>query len=107
MAGHIAPPWSDFRGGKGVATSAGACLAAFPVYFPIDAAVALAGASRAQRAERATQFSCGVWIAATVVWWWRRLPHAWGVRPGPALTSFATVTSAMILTKFRAGQRPK
>ena len=41
IAGHIFPVWSGFRGGKGVATSAGACLAVFPAYFPINLAVAL------------------------------------------------------------------
>ena len=44
IAGHIVPVWNGFRGGKGVATSAGACLAVFPVYFPLDASVAAAGA---------------------------------------------------------------
>ena len=46
IAGHIFPVWSGFRGGKGVATSAGACLAVFPAYFPIDMLVA--GAERAE-----------------------------------------------------------
>lgn len=37
IAGHIVPVWSGGRGGKGVATSAGACLSVFPAYLPIDA----------------------------------------------------------------------
>ncbi len=45
IAGHIAPVWNGFRGGKGVATSAGACLAVFPAYFPIDAGVAALSAA--------------------------------------------------------------
>ena len=104
IAGHIAPVWSGFRGGKGVATSAGACLAVFPAYFPIDAAVAAATAVTAQQAERSIQVSCAVWTAAAVLWWRRRLPNGWGPAPGPALAGFAAVSSAMILAKFRASR---
>lgn len=104
IAGHIVPVWSRFRGGKGVATSAGACLAVFPAYFPVDAAVAVAAAATSQRAERSIQLSCGAWVLATLAWWRWRLPNAWGPRPGPALTGFAAVSSAMILARFRAGR---
>lgn len=105
IAGHIAPVWSGFRGGKGVATSAGACLAVFPAYFPIDAAVAGAAAVTAQQAERTIQVSSAIWTAAAVLWWRRRLPNAWGPEPGPALAGFAAVSSAMILAKFRAARQ--
>ena len=105
IAGHIAPVWSRFQGGKGVATSAGACLAVFPAYFPVDAAVAVTAAATSQRAERSIQLSCTAWVLATVVWWRWKLPNAWGPRPGPELTGFAAVSSAMILVKFRAARR--
>ena len=105
IAGHIAPVWNGFRGGKGVATSAGACLAVFPAYFPIDAAVAAASAAASQQAERSIQVSCAVWTTAAVVWWRRGLPNAWGPTPGPGLPLFAAASSAMILAKFRAARR--
>ena len=100
IAGHIFPLWSGFRGGKGVATSAGACLAVFPLYFPIDLAVAAVGAVAAKKAERATQISGAVWIAAAVLWWRSDLPNAWGPKPGVGLVAFAAVSTAMILGKF-------
>ncbi len=105
IAGHIAPVWNGFRGGKGVATSAGACLAVFPAYFPIDAAVAATSAAASQQAERSIQVSCAVWITAAVVWWRRGLPNAWGPTPGPGLPLFAAASSAMILAKFRAARK--
>lgn len=105
IAGHIAPVWSGFRGGKGVATSAGACLAVFPAYFPIDALVAATSAAASQRTERSIQVSCAVWTASAVLWWRRGLPNAWGPAPGPGLPLFAAASSAMILAKFRAAQK--
>jgi glycerol-3-phosphate acyltransferase PlsY len=105
IAGHIAPLWNGFRGGKGVATSAGACLAVFPAYFPIDAAVAAISAAASQQAERSIQVSCAVWTTAAIVWWRRGLPNGWGPPPGPGLPLFTAVSSAMILAKFRAARR--
>ena len=107
IGGHIVPAWSRGRGGKGVATSAGACLSVFPAYFPIDAVVAVAGAARTRSAERATQVSCAAWVIASFAWWWRKLPNAWGPPPGPGLPVFAAFGSAMILTKFRVTRRPE
>jgi len=105
IAGHIAPPWSGFRGGKGVATSAGACLAVFPAYFPIDLGVAAIGAAAARRAERATQISGAVWVVAAVVWWVADLPNAWGPDPSWGLAAFSAVSTVMILGKFAHSRR--
>lgn len=105
IAGHIAPVWNGFRGGKGVATSAGACLAVFPAYFPVDAAVAAVGVVASQRAEQSIQVSAAVWTAAAVLWWRRQWPNAWGPAPTAALPAFAAVSSAMILAKFRAARK--
>ncbi len=106
VAGHIVPVWSRFRGGKGVATSAGACLAVFPAYFLIDLLVAAIGALAARRAERATQLSGIVWTAAALVWWRASLANGWGPDPSFGLLAFAAVSTVMILTKF-ALARPK
>jgi glycerol-3-phosphate acyltransferase PlsY len=105
IAGHIVPVWSGGRGGKGVATSAGASLAVFPVYFPIDAAVAAATAAAGHNAERAIMASSTVWVLAALLWWRRRLPNAWGPAPTVGLPLFAIAGSAMIVAKFRAARR--
>lgn len=105
VGGHIAPVWSRGRGGKGVATSAGACIAVFPAYFPVDAAVAALAASSQLAAERTTRVSCTAWVAASLVWYRWRLPNAWGPPPTAGLPLFTLVSSAMILTKFRAARR--
>ena len=81
IAGHIVPVWSGGRGGKGVATSAGACAAVFPAYFPIDAAVAATAAVTARNAERTIWISSAAWVAAAVVWWRRGLSERLGTEP--------------------------
>ena len=104
IAGHIVPLWSRGKGGKGVATSAGACLAVFPAYFPIDAAVAATAAATRRNAEHAVWVSSVAWVAASVVWWRRQLPNAWGPAPTAGLPLFALSGAAMILTKFRTAR---
>ncbi len=104
IAGHIVPVWSRGKGGKGVATSAGACLAVFPAYFPIDAAVAATAAATKRNAEHAVWVSSVVWVVAAVVWWRRRLANAWGPSPTAGLPLFALAGAAMILTKFRTAR---
>ena len=99
IAGHVAPPRKGMRGGKGVATSAGACLAVFPAYFPIDAAVAALSAVTSQRASSAIRISCAAWVGASLVWWRRQLPNAWGPKPSVALPAFAAAGSLMILAR--------
>ncbi len=104
IAGHIAPVWNGFRGGKGVATSAGACLAVFPAYFPIDLAVATATAVTSVNAERAIQVSSTAWAGAALLWWRKGWSNGWGPPPSAGLAGFAAVSSAMILAKFRAAR---
>lgn len=105
IAGHIVPPWSGFRGGKGVATSAGACLAVFPAYFPVDAVIAAAMARGTRRPETTIAVSSTAWMLSSLLWWRRGWPNLWGPRPTAGLPAFATTSSAMILAKFAAARR--
>ena len=105
IAGHIWPVWSRFRGGKGVATSAGACLAVFPAYFPIDAGVAALGAMRSRNAETSVRISAVAWTLCAALWWRRGWGNLWGPRPTAGLPAFAAVSSAMILAKFASARR--
>lgn len=102
IAGHIFPVWSRFRGGKGVATSGGACLAVFPPFFPIDAAVAALGAVGTRNPERTIWVNGVVWIGLAVAWWAFELPNLWGPPPVWGLVAFSVISSVMIVWKFRA-----
>ena len=100
VVGHCLPVWNGFRGGKGVAASAGQCLATFPAYFPIDLGVAWATARWRRQAMAATLAASLTWVAAGAVWWRRRWPNLWGPQPSAALPLAATATSAVILSRF-------
>jgi glycerol-3-phosphate acyltransferase PlsY len=104
IAGHVYPLWRGGHGGKGVATSAGATLAVFPIYFPVDLAVTVIGAVRSGRAEQATRLACAGWIAAGLVAWRLHLPNAWGPTPSVGLVLFAASGSAIILAAFVRGR---
>jgi glycerol-3-phosphate acyltransferase PlsY len=101
IAGHIAPVWTRFRGGKGVATAGGAILAVFPVYFPIHALALIAGALGFRNSSRAMQAAAMVWVAASVVWLVAEWPNGWGPEPSAGLVIFSVLGAAMIVAKFR------
>ncbi len=105
VIGHCYPVWNGFRGGKGVAASVGQCLATFPAYFPIDAAVAVVTVAVPrwkQRAFAATVVSSVCWVLGGVVWWRRKLPNVWGPKPTLGLPLASAISSAVIMRRFIA-----
>jgi glycerol-3-phosphate acyltransferase PlsY len=112
VTGHCFPLWTGFRGGKGIATSFGQCLATFPAYAPLDIASAIL-AGKAPHVRRPALVSIIVsssgWIGAGVVWWRRGLPNLWGPRPTGALPLANLATTAVIATasvmQLRRGDR--
>lgn len=105
VVGHCYPVTHRFRGGKGVATSVGQCLATMPAYLPIDLGVATAVAAGPwrHRAFPATMAASATWVAAGLIWWRRQLPNAWGGRPTIGHPAAAMASTAVIATRFLAG----
>ncbi len=108
VIGHCHPVWSGFRGGKGVATSVGQVLTTFPIYAPVDAAVALGTAAApklAADAERITTISSAAWVGSTLLAWRRGWSNPGAPVPTVWLPVAAAVSSAVILGRFRAERR--
>ncbi len=101
VVGHCFPLTSGFRGGKGVATSAGTSIVCFPAYMPFD--LALAGATTALskgQAGTATYLASGVFTLAATYWWRRQKTNLWGPKATKWLPRYAAGTSGIIAFKF-------
>ena len=102
VIGHCYPPWTRFRGGKGVATSFGQCAYTFPAWAPIDFGVAMAVARIPLLKRPALVSVCvssAAWLLASAVWWKRGLPNLWGPRPTVALPVANGATVLVILSR--------
>ena len=105
VAGHIFPVWFGFRGGKGVATAAGAMLVVFPAFVPLEAAVLASGALILRSSERAVMVAAPTWIVGAFVWWIADVGNAWGPEPSVGLAIYSVLSVALIIGKFRATRR--
>lgn len=106
IAGHIAPVWLGFRGGKGVATAGGALLGVFPAFFPIDVAVLALGALVTRRSAWAAWAGMVAWAVASVTWTVLDWPNLWGPDPGAGLVAFSVAGAAMVSARFRRPANP-
>jgi len=103
VVGHCHPP--NRKGGKGIATSIGQVVATFPVYLPIDMAVAVAVAAVPwfrQRTRVAAGVASASWVGCSLLWWRRGLPNPGGVAATVALPVAAVVSSLVIAERFNA-----
>ena len=105
--GHCLPVWSGFRGGKGIATSAGSAAICFPAYMPVDIAVAGAtlGLSRGS-ANRAAYASSTIFLMASVLWWRSGRRNLWGPSPTWGLPVYAALTGGIISWRFYSAPAP-
>jgi glycerol-3-phosphate acyltransferase PlsY len=103
--GHVFPLWSGFKGGKGVATSYGAVLGAFPAYAIPDLLIAGTIAKAVQQPRLANDLSSVAWTAAALLWWRKQMPTLWGPAPTVALPLSAAATSGLLAWRFRQPER--
>jgi len=104
VLGHAYPPGR--KGGRAVATSFGANLVAFPVYAPIDVAIAGMGAIARRHATTGSRTAPAVllttsgFVVAAMLWSWRRWPTLWGPATGLGLVAYAGGTSAVLFARW-------
>ena len=107
VLGHCAPAWHKFRGGKGLATSAGTAIVCFPVYAPLGAALATSALAISQgRANAATYATSACFVLAATYWRLTGKGNAWGPRPTVGLPFYAASSSAMVVYRFMTAPRP-
>lgn len=100
VAGHCFTAFNGFRGGKGVATSAGTTFVVFPAYVPVDFGVVGVSWFASKHTGKATAAASALFVAAAFLWKWRRWPTLWGTRPTWGLPLYAIATTAMIGYRF-------
>lgn len=106
VAGHCFPPAHGFRGGKGVATSAGTTWIVFPIYVPVDMGLAVLSFLVSRHAAKATLFASAAFVAASILWNRKGWTNLWGTRPTIGLPLYAVATTAMIALRFANVPRP-
>ena len=106
VVGHCYPVWNGFRGGKGVATASGQCIATFPAAVPVEIAAGAIGilGPFEQRSYTTTLFLTATWVTTSLLWWRRKWSNRWGTAPTVALPIAAAASSAVVLRRF-ADQR--
>jgi glycerol-3-phosphate acyltransferase PlsY len=107
VVGHCYPIWSGFRGGKGVASACGQCVANFPAAVPLEIAAGAVGmlGPFERRSYVTAVLLTTTWVVAGLVWWRWGGPTAWGTEPTFALPVAAALSSAVVLRRFADDQR--
>lgn len=109
VIGHMFSPWTGFRGGKGVATGAGAFTALLPASFPLCLAVFLAALRISRRMSVASLCAAAALPAAFfAITLWR------GDRPDIVIASLTVAVPLLVfvahrknLARLRAGTEPE
>jgi glycerol-3-phosphate acyltransferase PlsY len=108
VVGHCYPAWSNFDGGKGLATIFGQSLHTFPVAAPVELGLAI-GIARIPGLRNpglvATTTAATTLVGMSLAWWRGRLPNSWGPRPSAALFVATSTAVAVVASRFVVAHR--
>lgn len=96
IAGHNYTPWLGFRGGKGIATSAGALLALMPQSVAVIAFVWIAVFKWSRYVSLASICASAALPLSVAVFWWS------GVGGNAPLLGFTVLISALAIWRHRS-----
>ena len=102
FAGHCFPVWLAFRGGKGVATTAGIC---FGLAWPIGAVYALVWLGMLALTRISSLAGMSAAIAAPIAAW--ALGYPWHIKALAAIAVAVLVLHRANIARLRAGTEPK
>ena len=102
VVGHCYPVWSGFRGGKGVATASGQCIANHPAAVPLELAAAAVGilGPFEERSHKTAALMATTWGLSATLWWRRGWPNAWAPQATFALPLAAAASGAIVMRRF-------
>lgn len=99
VVGHVAPPWSDFRGGNGLPPA----VALLGAYAPLILLASACGFLVAYGVTRRTSAAVATALATMVVFeylaWLADLQAGWGVTNGPEMTLWTTALAGVLLAR--------
>ncbi len=89
VAGNVYSIWYGFKGGKGLAITAGVLLATAPVLLLPTALVLVLVVVPTKSSGTATLAAIVVLNAAAATWWLQGWSTLWGIGPGPLLLTLS------------------
>ncbi len=99
VAGHAYPAFSQFRGGKGLATAAGTTAICFPPSLPVHLATWAGTYARSREVVAPTLAAVAAFSVAAIAWGQLRIPNWWGPRAGGGLVVYALAASGIVSWK--------
>ncbi|MGB2757729.1 MAG: glycerol-3-phosphate acyltransferase [Acidimicrobiia bacterium] len=100
VIGHCFPLWTRFRGGKGIATTGGILIAAFPLGAPFVIATIAAAALATKSTARAALAAAAVLVAVSALWWRQGYWDAWGIRGSATLFVMSAAIALIVSSRF-------
>jgi len=99
IAGQVANPWLGFRGGKGLAVTAGATAVLFSTGLAI-CLVVIAAAARILGSARGALIAIAVFLTASVVWVAAAWPTVWGIPADGRLVTLGIGVAVTVAPKL-------
>lgn len=108
VVGHLAPPWSAFRGGSGMPPAVALFFVHAPLSFAVGAGTFLAAYALSRRPAASFLAALPVVLSFTYLAWIADLQGGWGVTNGPELTLWvAALTAALFARNLRTPEPPE